>query len=93
MFGFALTFKIPPDIGILLFAYVSVVLTAALKVAVDERPVNIPLIVNEEMLLVNVTLSPIFTLPEKVVAIVPEIFWLLVENNSVPEPVLNVVPL
>ena len=71
----------------------SVVLTAAVKVAVAESPVNIPLIVKEGILLVNVTLSPIFTLPENVVLLVPEIFWLLVENKRIPDPVLKVVPL
>ena len=74
MLGFALTFNIPPNMGILLFPYVSVVLTADVKVAVAESPVNIPLIVNDVMLLVNVTLSPILTLPENVVVLVPEMF-------------------
>ena len=93
MFGFTLTFITPPDIGAVLLPYVNVVLMAAVKFAVAESPVKIPLIVKEEMLLVNVTLSPIFTLPEKVVALVPEIFWLLVENRKVPVPELNVAPL
>ncbi len=76
MFGLALTSKEPPDIGVLLFPYINVVLFAAVKVAVAERPVRIPLIVNEAglKLLVSVTLSPILTLPENVVAVDPEIF-------------------
>ena len=76
MLGLTLTSKEPPDIGVLLFPYIRVVLLAAVKLAVAESPVRIPLIVNEAglKLLVRVTLSPILTLPKKVVADDPEIF-------------------
>ena len=79
--------------GVLLFPYVSPEFTAATKFAVAERPVKIPLIVKDERLFVNVTLSPIDTLPAKVVADVPEIDWLLVVNEYVPVPVTVIVPL
>ena len=67
------TFNIPPAIGSVLLPYDKTEFKFALYEAVAESPVRTPLIVRAESEFDSSTLSPIETLPPKIIAEVPEI--------------------